>query len=73
MLDKEDATPKPKRLGTGKTGLHGARRMKASGNAIFTDKARQQAADLKSRNAYRAAIGLPLVGDPEPLIVTGKE
>lgn len=61
MLDREDATPK------GKPAPRKANaRMRASGNAIFTDKARQQAADLKSRNAYRAAIGLPL-------IVPGKE
>lgn len=48
-------------------------RMRRKSRAIYAERRSEKEADLRSRNAYRAAIGLPLIGDPEPLIEPGKD
>lgn len=39
----------------------GAAKIRAGNAVLFTDKARKAASDLKARNAYREACGLPII------------
>ena len=62
MFDKDDAAPKGKPfVSTSKWSSAGARKIKFAMRAHHAMRKDQAVDDLKARNAYRAACGLPLI------------
>ena len=56
MIDQEDGLNRPRpKMGAG------ARKVRAANGIMFAQHNAQADADLRARNAYRSAVGLPLI------------